>query len=61
MRFSSEVAFHFPDLFEVESQNRNVCSRDVHPATFPLCKIASDRGCTADAKGNYLTLHPTNL
>lgn len=61
MRFSFEVAFYFPDLFEVESRNHNVCSRSVHPASFQLYNIASDREGTAYANMNYLAVYPADL
>lgn len=61
MRFGFEVAFHFPDLFEAESQNHDVYLRSVHPASFQLCNIASDREGTAYANMNYLAVYPADL
>jgi len=61
VRFSFEVAFHFPNLFEVESQNHNVYSRSVHPASFQLCNIANDRKSTAYANLNYLAVDPADF
>lgn len=56
-----EVAFRFPVLFEVESQNHNMFSRSVPPASFQLCNIASDWEGLAHANVNYLAVYPADL
>lgn len=61
MRFSFEVAFHFPDLFKVESQNHSVYSRSVHPASSQLYNITGDREGTVYANVNYLAVYAADL
>lgn len=55
------MAFHFPVLFELESENHNVFSRSVPPASFLLCNIAGDWEGLAYANVNYLAVYPADF